>query len=138
MKSKEKGKTKRKRALANHYSESLKRRVCQEFQKGEKSQKAILQEYGIRFHGAIPRWLNEFNLVSMRRKRVFSVMKDKELHKSGLNGEEKKESSDQSKRIKELEKQLEDSQLQAEAYLRIIEFAERELKTPIRKKRDTR
>jgi len=137
MKTKEKGKTKKKRASPIYYSETLKRRVCQEFQNGEKTQKAILQKYGVRFQGAIPYWLNEFNLVSMRRKRIFSVMKDKELHKSGTNSKKTKESSDQSKRIKELEKELEDSQLQAEAYLRIIEFAERELKIPIRKKRNT-
>jgi hypothetical protein len=137
MKTKQKGKPKKKRASAIRYSESLKRRVCQEFLKGEKGQRAILTEYGVRFHGAIPRWMNEFNLVSMRRKRIFSVMKNKDLHKSTPIVKETKKTTDQSERIKELERQLEDSQLQAEAYLRIIEFAERELKIPIQKKRDT-
>lgn len=47
-------------------------------------------------------------------------------------------SAAQTARIKELERQLEGSQLQAEAYLRIIEFAERDLKLPITKKFNTK
>ena len=42
------------------------------------------------------------------------------------------------KKIKELEQQLQDEKLRSEAYERIIEKAEKELKLPIRKKFDTR
>jgi transposase len=42
------------------------------------------------------------------------------------------------KRIKELEKQLETSQLKAEGYEIMIEIAEKELNIPIRKKSDTK
>ncbi|GGE49119.1 hypothetical protein GCM10011413_14060 [Pedobacter psychrotolerans] len=41
-------------------------------------------------------------------------------------------------RIKALERQLEDEQLRAEAYSRMIDIAESELKVPIRKKSSTR
>lgn len=42
------------------------------------------------------------------------------------------------KRIKELERQLENAQLKAEGYELMIEIAEKELKIPIRKKSDTK
>jgi len=41
-------------------------------------------------------------------------------------------------RIKELERQLEDEKLRAEAYARIIDKAEKDLKIPLRKKPGTR
>jgi len=41
-------------------------------------------------------------------------------------------------RIRELERQLEDEKLRSEAYQRIIEKAEKELKVPIRKKPNTK
>ena len=41
-------------------------------------------------------------------------------------------------KIKELERQLEDEKLRSEAYQRIIEKAEKELKVPIRKKPNTK
>lgn len=46
--------------------------------------------------------------------------------------------SDLQKRIKELERQLENAQLKAEGYELMIEIAEKELKIPIRKKSDTK
>jgi len=45
---------------------------------------------------------------------------------------------DLQKRIKELERQLENAQLKAEGYELMIEIAEKELKIPIRKKSDTK
>jgi len=42
------------------------------------------------------------------------------------------------KRIKELERQLEDEKLRSEAYARMIEKAEKELKISIRKKTGTK
>jgi transposase-like protein len=41
-------------------------------------------------------------------------------------------------RIKQLERQLEDEQIRSEAYSRMIDFAEKELNVPIRKKPGTR
>jgi hypothetical protein len=45
---------------------------------------------------------------------------------------------DLQKRIKELERQLENAELKAEGYELMIEIAEKELKIPIRKKSDTK
>ena len=42
------------------------------------------------------------------------------------------------KKLKELERQLEDEKLRSEIYLRIIEKAEKELNIPIRKKPNTK
>jgi len=42
------------------------------------------------------------------------------------------------KRIQELEQQLQDEKLRSEAYLRIIDKAEKELKIPIKKKLSTK
>jgi hypothetical protein len=46
--------------------------------------------------------------------------------------------NDLQKRIKELERQLENARLKAEGYELMIEIAEKELKIPIRKKSDTK
>ena len=40
--------------------------------------------------------------------------------------------------VKRLKKELEDAKLKAEAYLRVIEIAEKELNLPIRKKSNTK
>jgi transposase len=48
------------------------------------------------------------------------------------------DSKDLQKRIKELERQLENAKLKAEGYELMIEIAEKELKIPIRKKSGTK
>lgn len=47
-------------------------------------------------------------------------------------------SSSDSEEIKQLKKELEETQLKAEAYKKIIEIAEQELKINIRKKSNTK
>jgi len=48
------------------------------------------------------------------------------------------ESKELQKRIKELERQLDDEKLRSEAYARMLEKAERELKISVKKKHDTK
>src|ERR1700744_4636005 len=104
-------KVKRKRAPMLHYSESLKRAVCQEYLLGQKSGKNILKEYGVRFNGAIRYWMRELNYDGTERKRVLCVMKKKSVQKSDSDKKKIQAEPDQSARIKELERQLQDSQL---------------------------
>ena len=51
-----------------------------------------------------------------------------------MKEEETSDKSALEKRVKELERALEDAQLKAEGYSRMIDIAERELKVKIRKK----
>jgi hypothetical protein len=56
-----------------------------------------------------------------------------------MTGEEKPHTKKELEaRIKQLERQLEDSQLKEEAYRRMIDIAEKELKISIRKKPNTK
>ncbi len=140
MKEKETIKIIKRRSPQLHYSVSLKLQVCQEYMKGEMTNASILNKYGVRFRGAIGYWMAELKLGKPGRKPVIRGMTKK---RQGVTPfipvkTEIKDTTDQSLRVKELERQLEDSQLQAEAYLRIIEFAERELNLPIRKKPNTK
>lgn len=140
MKTKDEVKVKKTRSPMLRYSEKLKRQVCLEYLKGGRSARSILIQFGIKFNGAIPYWLNELKLGEPVIKPVIRGMTEKRNQPvaPGIIKVEIPVSATQTTRINELERQLEDSQLQAEAYLRIIEFAERDLKLPIRKKPNTK
>ncbi len=140
MKEKEEIKIKKRRSARVRYPDTLKLQVCQEYMSGGKSQLAVLSKYGVRFRGAIGYWMAELKLGEPGRKPVISGMTKKRRQVTPLIvvKTEIKDTTDQSLRVKELERQLQNSQLQAEAYLRIIEFTERELNLPIRKKPNTK
>ena len=70
-----------------------------------------------------------------RRLSSFSTKQERTVLASDDNPQDPK---DLQKRIKELERQLENAQLKAEGYELMIEIAEKELKIPIRKKSDTK
>lgn len=116
------------------YSESFKRMVIEEHLATKCSKTSLLEKYEIRFTGAIQTWMKELgywrkdDIVRANFGKIIqqAVPKDKKSHE------------DLQKRIRELEQQLEDEKLRSEAYARIIDKAEKELKIPIRKKPNTR
>ena len=60
------------------------------------------------------------------------------LFRSRMKEEKATDTESLNKRIKELERDLEDAKLKAEGYSRMIDIAERELKIKIRKKPSTK
>jgi len=106
------------------YSESLKREVVREVQQGRISKEEAKRKYGIPGHGTVLNWIRKFEESGPH----YDPMKDySKLDKQALI-----------KRIKELERQLEDEQIRSFGYSKMIDIAEEQLKVPIRKKPDTK
>lgn len=113
----------------NNYSNAFKLRVIEEVLSSHLSKEQAQRKHGIRGKSAILNWMRKFGLSEQTRlPDNFERMKEEErTDKESLN-----------KRIKELERALEDAQLKAEGYSRMIDIAERELKIKIRKKPSTK
>lgn len=88
-------------------------------------------------HGQILYWMRQLGYVAERinTKPVALVSMSKKKRSTGSQpGSEEALQA----RIKQLERQLQDSQLTAEAYRRMIQIAEKELKIDIQKKSNTK
>lgn len=113
----------------NNYSNAFKLRIIEEVLSGDLNKEQAQRKHGIRGKSAILNWMRKFGLSEQTRlPDNFKRMKEEEeIDKESLN-----------KRIKELERDLEDAKLKAEGYSRMIDIAERELKIKIRKKPSTK
>jgi transposase len=117
------------------YSEEFKRRVIEEYLAGGISQRGIARKYKLGANSAVVRWMKQLGYAVPLVSIKFASIIHPDLAKSSNN---KQTDSDLLKRIKELERQLQDEKLRSEAYARIIDKAEKELKIPIRKKHNSR
>jgi transposase len=118
------------------YSEAFKKEVVKEFLEGHLTKIQLQRKYSIGGKSAVLTWMRQFgysgeNHVPRRIKFEFSSpdisMPTPEKSREDLE-----------KEIRELKRKLEDERLRSEAYLRIIQKAEEELKIPIKKKPDTK
>jgi transposase len=106
------------------YSESLKREVVRELKLGNLSKKEARRKYEIKGHSALLKWIRKFD--------------DKATDNQKLMDYKKSDKDALIKRIKELERQLEDEQIRAEGLPKMIDIAEEQLKITIRKKSTTK
>ena len=108
-----------------YYSTVIKQQIVEEVLGGVLSKEQARSKYGIRGKSSILTWMRKFGVAGCTEiPSSFEAMKEEEkTNKSALE-----------KRVKELERALEDAQLKAEGYSRMIDIAERELKISIRKK----
>lgn len=106
------------------YEESLKREVVFLVQSGQLSKEEARRKYGIKGHSIILKWICKFEGSDPRYQILMDYSKS-----------DKKELI---KRIRELERQLEDEKIRSYGYSRMIDIAEEQLKIPIRKKPDTK
>jgi transposase len=107
------------------YSESLKREVVRAVKLGILSKEEARVKYDIRGHSAILKWIRTFEEQGVQTKK--NIMDHKNKSKDDLI-----------KRIKELERQLEDEKIRAEGYSKMIDIAEDQFKISIRKKHITK
>ena len=116
------------------YSEQFKRRVIEEYLSTGTPKVHLLRKYGIKTKCGIQRWMKKFGYEDVLQpvKVTFTP-----LNISVVTGKEASNEELQ-KKVKELEKQLEDEKLRSEAYARMIEKAEKEFKISITKKSVTR
>lgn len=111
------------------YSQAFKLQVVEEILKGELTKEQARRKYGLRSKSGVLNWMRKFGVSGSRQiPESFKRMKE----------EESNNKPDLAKRVKELERALEDAKLKAEGYSRMIDIAERELKITIRKKSSTK
>ena len=119
----------------SRYSEAFKRKVIEEYLETGVPKQWLLDKYGIAYKGAFQAWMPALGYVDIRRL----PQPAKELVAYTLSKPPEEEDTQAlRRRIKDLERQLDDEKLRAEAYARLIELAEREQGISIRKKDNTK
>ena len=106
------------------YEDSLKREVVREIKAGLLTQSEAKRKYSIRSSATVFSWIRKFDDT---QPRINGMAIDKKTSKELLL-----------KRIKELERQLEDEKLRSEGLSKMIDIAEDQLDINIRKKSDTK
>ena len=127
-----------KKLFQPHYDRDFKRQVIEEYLLTGCSKMFLLQKYNIQFKSAIQTWMRVLGYKDPGRqmqKFNFGQLIFTSLAKQKDTLTESKELQ---KRIKELERQLDDEKLRSEAYARMLEKAERELKISVKKKHYTK
>ena len=117
------------------YKRSFKKKVIEEYLLTGCSKMFLIRKYKIHFKSAIQTWMRVLGYSDPYRPlqtATFGRIIITTMSKKKLTGKEA------DKKIRELERQLEDEKLRSEAYARIIAKAEKEYKIPITKKSDTR
>ena len=106
------------------YSENFKRVVVREVQMGLITKEEARRKYHIGGKSTVLKWIRKFESnTPFNQTNMFYERESKE---------------DLVKRIKELERQLEDERLRSEGFSKMIDIAEDQLKISIRKKSDTK
>ncbi len=111
------------------YSEEFKRFVCNDYLSGSMTKKEVELKHDLG-NGRLTYWLRERGFSDLK-SRIVSLPDMKSVK---INSSEK----DSQKSITELEKELQEAKLLAEAYRRMIEIAEKEFKINIVKKSNTK
>ncbi len=124
------------------YSEDLKKLICREHIELGTGINALKRKYNLSSHSLIHFWLRELGYISSE------LIKEKKTHYIGVENfnimqEDKPKITEGDLNIDhaivlQLKKELEEAKLLAEAYRRMIEIAETDLKIPIRKKYSTK
>ena len=118
------------------FDESFKRMVIEEYLTTKCDKMELLRKYNIHFKSAIQTWMRKLGYDDTHRAQ--RVKFDISLPLTVPMGIQSQNIRDLQKRIQELEQQLQDEKLRAEAYSRIIDKAEKELKISIKKKPNTK
>jgi len=118
------------------FDESFKRMVIEEYLTTKCDKMELLRKYNIHFKSAIQTWMRKLGYEDTHRAQ--RVKFDISLPLTVPMGIQSQNIRDLQKRIQELEQQLQDEKLRAEAYSRIIDKAEKELKISIKKKPNTK
>jgi hypothetical protein len=96
----------------------------------------LLRKYNIHFKSAIQTWMKKLGYEDTERPQRFKF--DKTLPMTLAMSIKSDNVQELQKKIQDLEQQLLDEKLRSEAFLRIIDKAEKELKISIKKKPNTK
>jgi hypothetical protein len=118
------------------FDESFKRMVIEEYLATKCSKMELLKKYNIHFKSAIQTWMKKLGYEDTERHQ--RVKFDVSLPLTLAMPTKSENVRELQKKIQELEQQLQDEKLRSEAYSRIIDKAEKELKVSIKKKHNTK
>jgi transposase len=131
------------RAVGNCYSEEFKRKVIEEYLRTGTPKLILQRKYDIKFKSGICTWMKKLGYADIHEGKPYFEVQGEHFLKERFTMPKKKEEETQGqpgsmagleKRVKELERELEDEKLRSEAYKLTIEIAEKEFNIPIRKK----
>lgn len=111
------------------YSEEFKRFVCNDYLTGSMTKKQVELRYNLG-NGRLTYWLRERGYDTIK-SRIVSLPAMKSVTNNTIR-------EDSQKAITELERELQEAKLLAEAYRKMIEIAEKEFKINIVKKSNTK
>jgi hypothetical protein len=119
-------------------NESERREMIEKYLEGGKTKLEIWQQHTGQDeeHGQILRWMRQ--LGYSKKKLPSNALSLLSMSRSNKPQPSVEELHQLQQKIKQLEQQLLDSQLKEEAYKRMIEIAEKELKVSIQKKPNTK
>ena len=127
--------------MRRRYSEAFKRQVIEEYLATGCSQKSLLRKYEIAAKGVFLQWMRQLGYCDQPadstkkftfKEPTFYAMP---CQSSSLNTSE---AAALQQKIAELQRALQDERLRSQAYLLMLEKAEKELRFPIRKKFSTK
>lgn len=122
--------------FVSRYSEAFKRQVIEEYLATGTPKQQLLAKYGITYKGAFQAWMPALGYVDTLRLPKYARFSVSLVDSPHMAKEE--DINTLKRRIKELQRELEDEKLRSEAYARLIELAEREQGISIRKKDNTK
>jgi transposase-like protein len=125
------------RRKRGRYTEDFKRQVCEEYVAGGISKDELARKYEIKGHCTILKWLRLFGYEPAghpqeKRADTTDLIMAPEKKEKDFNTEELK------KQIRQLKRELANSQIKTELYSTMIEIAEQEFGIDIRKKSGSR
>ena len=128
-----------KRRVYRHFSEAEKRSIIADYLQSGLSKREIWKKYTGRSedHGSILYWMYQYGYLSDSSKKSLTFVPKKHLMQTQGSVPDF-ECLQLQKRILELEKQLQESEMKSIAYQTMIEIAEREFHIPIKKKFNTK
>jgi transposase len=122
--------------IRQRFDESFKRMVIEEYLSTKCSKMELLRKYNIHFKSAIQTWMKKLGYEDTGRHQ--RVRFDETLPLTVAMPIKSENVRELQKQIQELQQQLQDEKLRSEAYLRIIDKAEKEFKVSIKKKPNTK
>lgn len=117
------------------YDLTFKRMVISEYRSGRWTMEQLRRRYALAGKSCIAEWMAQMDLGPGQASGS-EVWATNPMPLPTRNKKERSE--DLRRRIKELERQLEDEQLKSEAYSKLIDLAESEHRIAIRKKANTK
>lgn len=118
------------------FDESFKRMVIEEYLATKCNKLELLRKYNIHFKSAIQTWMKKLGYEDTHR--IQRIKFDRSLPLTLAMATKSENIIELQKRVHELEQQLQDEKLRVEAYSRMIDKAEKELKVSIKKKLNTK